>query len=146
PMCSAEYPVRDGIVYFDDTAPAPPRAPDEAQATRIAAALDLTEPRAVALLEGMWGAHAHLVATLSPSRVILRNPPADVGTGEGVSIIRSAVVPLAPGSLAAAAASADTSADDLAALVRALRDGGRLLAPAQTPLPPDVAELARDDD
>src|SRR4051812_31652364 len=76
PQCLAEYPVRDGVVYFDPTISRGAFiAPDELQATRIAAALDLTETRMTAVLHGAWGAHAQLVRGMSPAQLLLVNPP-----------------------------------------------------------------------
>ena len=46
PICSAEYPIRDGAVDFGGAgAPAPYIAPGEESAVRIAAALDLEQIR-----------------------------------------------------------------------------------------------------
>src|SRR5690242_13078603 len=68
PSCYAEYPIVDGVVRFDDAGRRSPFvAPDEQEAMRIAAALDLTDPRMTALLVGDWGAHAPLIRAMSPA-------------------------------------------------------------------------------
>jgi hypothetical protein len=117
--------------------------PDETAAMRLAAALDLTEPRKTAVLQGAWGAHAQLVRGFSPAQLILLNPPRGTTSGDGVSVVVSEKVPLAQQSVDAIAI--DDSfirADGFPALKR----GGRLLAPVSTPMPHGFNELARDDE
>ena len=80
PICLAEYPIRDGIVYFAERrAPIRRAPPDETEAMRLAAALDLTDARMTAVLQGAWGAHAQLVRGVSPAQLLLLNPPARHG-------------------------------------------------------------------
>ncbi len=147
PICHAEYPVRDRVVYF-----APPEQrerapePDAQEAMRIAAALDLTDPRAIAVLHGEWGVHARLVRSLSPTPLIVLDPDATVVPGDGVSVIVARRVPLAARSVNAAAIGVAASTDVVASLIAAVRSEGRVLAPATLSQPPGVTELARDDD
>lgn len=146
PICLAEYPIRDGVVEFDASiARAPFTAGSEFEATRLAATLELTEARMIAVLHGAWGAHAPLVRGLSPAPLLLVNPPQGIASGDGISIVQSASAPFAALSVDALAidASADTAMRD--SLLRALRAGGRLVAPVTLPVPPDCTELARDD-
>lgn len=145
PICSAEYPVRDGVVDFGAAgAPAPYVAPDEESAVRIAAALDLTDARSVALLEGAWGAHAPLIRSISPAQLLLVNPPDGVPSGDGISIVRGQVAPVAAGAASAAALDAVGNGEMVSSVVRAVRGGGRLLGPAGAPIPDGFTELARD--
>src|SRR5512140_104168 len=58
PSCLAEYPIHDGVVHFDAVARPAYRAPTEDDALRLAAALDLVDPRTTAVLHGSWGAYA----------------------------------------------------------------------------------------
>ena len=144
PACLAEYPIRDGVVYFTETQVQTRAAdPDESAAMRLAAALDLTEPRKTALLQGVWGAQAQLVRGFSPSQLILLNPPPGTVSGDGVSVIVSERVPLAQQSVDAIAVD-----DSFVHLDRfpALKRGGRLLAAVSTPIPHGFNELARDDE
>ena len=74
PVCFAEYPIRDGIVCFGvDPAAATSDAAhlgdagDDA-AIRLAAALDLTDARMMAVLHGAWGALAPIVRGFSPAQ------------------------------------------------------------------------------
>lgn len=145
PTCLAEYPVRSGVVYFTKGL-APPRLqePSEAEAMRLAAALDLTEPRMTALLHGTWGAHAQLVRGFSPSQLLLLNPPEGMVSGDGVSVLVSETAPLAQASIDAVALDAPLSDALLQSLRGSLRRGGRILAPIVLPVPTGFTELARD--
>jgi hypothetical protein len=149
PTCLAEYPIRDGVVYFAERPPASAStAPNEEEAMRLAAALDLTEPRMTALLQGSWGAHAQLVRGFSPAQLILLNPSPGTTSGDGISIIVSDTVPLAQQSVDAIAVDASFGRLDEpgATTLPALKRGGRLLAPVGTPMPAGFSELARDDE
>lgn len=150
PVCAAEYPIRDGVVVFDDgVVRTPYRAPDEREAIRLAASLDLTEARTTAVLVGEWGAHAPMIRALSPSQLLLVNPPAGVVSGDGVSIVLvslSARAPLAVASVHAVAYDAGAHGEMIASLLQALRGGGRVVAPASSSVPAGLMELARDDD
>jgi hypothetical protein len=149
PTCLAEFPIRDGVVYFTETRPSTASTtPTDEDAMRIAAALDLTEPRMTALLQGTWGAHAQLVRGFSPAQLILLNPPAGTTSGDGVSVIVSDKVPLAQQSVDAIAVDASFGPLDEAGATTlpALKRGGRLLAPASTALPRGFNELARDEE
>jgi hypothetical protein len=147
PTCLAEYPIRGAVVYFSEHAPrAASTAPNEHEAMRVAAALDLTEPRMTALLQGTWGAHAPYITAFSPAQLLLLNPPEGMSSGDGLSVLMSGTAPLAAASLNAIAVDGSVSDEMLSSLRRSLRAGGRLLAPIATPLPPGFVELVRDDD
>lgn len=147
PSCFAEYPIRDGVVVFDSEAPrAADRAPREDDAVRLAAALDLTDARMTAVLQGEWAAHAPLVVGMAPAQLILVNAPNSIASGDGVSLVRAPIAPLAHGSVHAAAFDASASPEMIASLVASLRANGRLLGPASVPIPPGLTELVRDDE
>ena len=148
PVCSAEYRVREGVVWFGEAPAAEEQTPSSAEALRLAAALDLTEARMTAILHGSWGAHASLLRGLSPAQMLLVNPPPGVTSGDGISIVRAPVAPLAAGWADAAALDLAGATDDAmaASVTMSLRGGGRLLAPAGVELPAGFAELARDAD
>ena len=148
PTCLAEYPIRSGVVYFTDACDrgSRPRAPSESDAMRLAAALDLTEPRMTAVFHGAWAAHAQFVRGFSPSQLLLLNPPDGMASGDGMSVLVSEVAPFAQASIDAVALDAPVS-DALFASVRAsLRRGARVLAPVATPIPDGFTELARDEE
>ncbi|HEY4303037.1 MAG TPA: hypothetical protein VGM82_01115 [Gemmatimonadaceae bacterium] len=147
PSCYAEYPVVDGVVRFDSAVVRPPFvAPDERHATRIAAALDLTDPRMTALLVGAWGAHAPLIRAMSPVQLLLVNPPKGIVSGDAVSIILADGAPLAGSSMDAVAVDATVSDATVARLSAALRGGRRMLGPISRAVPSFLKELVRDDE
>jgi uncharacterized protein YbaR (Trm112 family) len=147
PICMAEYPIRDGVVVFDEAATHPPYyAPSEGDAVRLAAALDLTDARMTAVLQGAWGGQAPIIAAMSPVRLLLINPPDGIASGDGVSIVRAAAAPLARGSANAAAFDASASPAMIASLVASVRPGARLIGPASSAVPAGATELARDDE
>lgn len=147
PKCLAEYAVREGVVMFSETvARGAFAAPRENEATRLAAVLDLTDPRMTALLHGAWGAHAPLMGGVSPAQLLLVNPPEGVVSGDGISIVLADRAPLAQRSVDAVAIGADASEPMIASLLLALRGGKRVLAPASVAVPEGVRELARDAD
>jgi uncharacterized protein YbaR (Trm112 family) len=145
PVCSAEYRIRDGVVWFGDAPAAEDETPSPAEALRLAAALDLTDARMTAILHGSWGAHASILRGLSPAHMLLVNPPTSVSSGDGISIVRGPVAPVA-GAWADAAA-LDRAGGAMEESIRAaLRGGGRLLARADADVPMGFSELARDAD
>jgi hypothetical protein len=160
PLCQREYAVRGGVGWFLDrapgegggpdgpprvaTEPAAPPAPDRAM--RAAALLGLTDPGGFILLGGEWGDLAPALGEFSRAHFIVLDPPHTPPLAAELSVIRAGErLPLAAGALRAAAFdAAAASPARLDAAVRALRSGGRLVAPASHPLPNDVRELARD--
>ena len=98
-----------------------------------------------AILQGSWGAHASILRGLSPAHMLLVNPPSGVTSGDGISIVRAPVAPVAPAW--ADAAALDRADGAMAESIRpALRGGGPLLARADVTVPPGFSELARDAD
>lgn len=149
PVCLAEYPIRNGVVWFDDgpSVGAPPMVSSEEGAIRLAAALDLTDPRMTVLLHGAWGAYAPIVRGLSPAQLLLVNPPHGITSGDGVSIVRSSTVaPVAHGSIAAVAVDDGASATMLQSLIASLKGGGRMMGSVRLAVPEGLAELARDEE
>ena len=149
PICMAEYPIRDGIVSFDEASPSavPPAVVSEEDAVRVAAALDLTDGGMTALLHGSWGAYAPIMRGLTPAQLLLVDPPAGIASGDGISIVRSSgVAPVARGSIAGAAVGADAAGPMLDSLVTSLKAGGRMLGHVELAVPAGLAELARDEE
>lgn len=134
------------MTYFTDRPPQPTELQgNDADALRIAAALDLIDPRMTALLHGSWAGLAELVVALSQIQVISLNPGRDMAGGDGVSVILSEVAPLAHSCLNGAAVDASVSVDMLQSVRRSLKVGGRLLAPVTLSVPEGFTELARDE-
>jgi uncharacterized protein YbaR (Trm112 family) len=147
PVCHAEYPVRNRVVFFaQPTAPGPVVEPDATEAMRIAAALELTDARATAVLHGAWATHARLIRSLSPARLIVIDPTGAIEPSDGVNVITGSLVQFARQSISGAAVGANASAKLVASLVDALRPGGRMLAPVDLAVPRGLTELARDDE
>jgi uncharacterized protein YbaR (Trm112 family) len=147
PKCEAEFPIRDGVVHFEpNIVRAPFIAPSEIEAVRIAAALDLMDPKMIAILHGECGAHAPLIRGVSPAALILVNPPEGIVSGDGVSIVLAARGPFANASMDGVAISGDADAGMVASLVASVRGGARVLGPRSHPIPPGLIELARDEE
>jgi hypothetical protein len=140
-------------VWFTEphrTAPAPRRSGpnvDPELAMRLAAFLDLSDAQGFALLAGSWGPAAELLRGVVPTHLVLLNPRPAVAAGRGISVLETATaVPLADATCRGVALDdAHADAAHLGAAVRVLRPRGRLVAPASTPTPTGVTELARDD-
>jgi len=146
PSCLAEYPIRAGVVHFAEVAPAQERSVRENDAVRLAAALDLTDARKSAVLQGAWGSLAPVVRGMTPASLLLVNPPAGIASGDGISIVRAETAPLARASVDAAAIDAGATADMTASLVASLRTGARVLGPVAMPVPDALVELTRDEE
>ena len=148
PVCHAQYPVRQGVVDFRRAAPAPlPREvpPDEAQATRLAAFLDLSDGTGFAVLTGAWGSHAALVRALVETPLLLVDPPDGIEGEPGISVVRcDGELPLAAGTARGVAIDVALSAR-VESAARVTRPGGRIVAPADATMPAGVTELARDE-
>jgi uncharacterized protein YbaR (Trm112 family) len=151
PVCAVEYPILDGIARFDHGAPqlTEGAAANEAEALRLAALLNLADPRGYAVLVGATGALGPLVATMTDVQLVLVNPPSGIGMGLGVSGLTtpagSAMLPLAAGSARAVALDVHASIELAATAVELLGSGGRLVAPVSVDVPNGLSELARDD-
>lgn len=155
PVCEAEYPIVAGIARFDEGRGPDPRAPaaaaaDEGEAMRAAALLGLADGRGVAMMTGSWSLYAAKIVTMvADVHLILLDPdvrPDASDSGTISAILAPGRLPLAAGALIGAALDeAGATPERLANAVRALRDGGRLVAPAAAPRPDGVAELARDE-
>ena len=151
PICFAEYPIREGVAYFGvdpEAAPAPamPARVTEDDALRLAAALDLTEPRIVGVLYGTSGAFAPLIRGFSPAHLLLVNPPAGIASGDGVSIVRTVkVAPIARGSVDAVGLDSGASPEMLDSLVTTVRGGGRITGPVNIAVPAESVEMTRDE-
>ena len=143
PECTATYAIRDGVAHFGEPAPtmrtpeAPAHADDDeraAEATRLAALLDLTMPGGVVALAGVWDAVTDALLALVEVRVLLVDPAGPYVPREPVGAARGAPLPLAAGQVRGVALDAATASPErLAAAVRVLRPAGRLVAPGPKP-------------
>lgn len=149
PVCSAQYPIADGIADLRAGADAvtPPQPADPDRAIRVAAMLGLEDGTGVVALAGAWGAAAAAVASLAErAHVIAIDPPSGVRATATVSVVLAGGdVPLRPRTARGIAlddAHADAAA--MARAIEALGPRGRLVAPAGTAVPAGVGVLARD--
>lgn len=150
PVCQAEFLIVDGIARFGDASR--PRAmaelPDENEALRLAALLDLTDSRGYAILVGEMGRHAPLLRSMTDVQLMLVDPPTTVAMGFGLSGLTtpaSGALPLAAGSTRGIALEENSAPALLVSSLTLLAPGGRLLAPVRLLVPDGLIELARDD-
>jgi hypothetical protein len=123
PVCEAVYPIQQGVVRFGSPTGEPPR--EATDVLQMAAMLDLAEPGGAVLLVGSWGVYAEPLAAAVDARFLVLDVPGQV--------------PVAAQAVRAAAT------DFPAGVVRAVKAGGRIVAPAPASVPDGVTVLARDD-
>jgi len=161
PQCQAVFEVRSGIGDFRLTGspsptPDPVASPAAPDAMRLAALLGVGEPGRPSgpfpvLLAGHEAAAGAALADLGTRPQLWANPvPGAVPPSSDdlwAVLAISDRLPLGRGTLAAASLDAAHAghATLVAAVALAIHPGGRLVAPADTPVPPEVALLARDE-
>jgi uncharacterized protein YbaR (Trm112 family) len=152
PVCSASFPITSGVADLRDsreapaTAPAPSAESDEDTALRAAAMLGLTRAGSVAVLSGMPGSIAGMIAEMASVRVVGTNSTSAAGEHENVAMVRSSDrLPFASGSIDAVMLGASASSGEVEDAVRVLKTGGRLVVTADSPLRGNLRELARDE-
>jgi uncharacterized protein YbaR (Trm112 family) len=139
PVCEAEYPVRAAVAYFADPVRVFTLKRDD-EAIRTAAMLGLTEPGGEIMLAGRWASTADAISDIAEALVLVVNPLVIASHVERVSVLYAGErLPIAPNALRAAAI--DAPLPDVASV---LRSKGRLVATHDVPVPPDIAEIARD--
>jgi uncharacterized protein YbaR (Trm112 family) len=148
PLCHSRYPIVNSVVDFRSS-----RSPDKGSSVieqtspgnpmRLRAQLDLTEPGGVLLLTGRYARQApQLQAQVDVTCLLVDSPAWDE---HSVELRLDDRVPMASGSLRAAAVDQSTGLPALLVEVgRALRPGGRLVAPAGSETPQSVRVVARD--
>jgi uncharacterized protein YbaR (Trm112 family) len=145
PVCGAEYTIADGIARFGEPlAGLNSHTPDP---VRVAALLGVAEGHLPVLLSGRYTRAGRALADLiSVPQVWVNAPEASHPGAPGLSqILVHDRVPLGVATLAAAAVDAvHATPVMLASVIRAVQPGGHIVAPADTPLPEGLKELARD--
>jgi hypothetical protein len=147
PVCSAEYPIVDGVAHFAaGEVPTHDAWDNEALVWRLAAQLGVGEGTQPVVLIGAYGASSVPLSQMVAAPHLLVNTagaPAALGASRMVVADR---LPFGVSTLAAVAVDAGHAAEVmLASAARALRPGGRLVAPAHAIIPAGMRELARDD-
>lgn len=155
PVCGAEFPVRGGVASFTvmDRPTLHTHEPgatptDDVGALRLAAQLGVTGGMLPILLAGRCAtAGAALAEYVDVPQIWVNGAPEAAERPPLLSRVEVGErLPLGVGTLAAAAVDAAHATPALlAGLVRAVRQGGRIVAPAGTECPAGVRELARDD-
>jgi uncharacterized protein YbaR (Trm112 family) len=144
-VCSATYPVVDGVAIFADaegeTATGSAAADD---VIRTAALLGLTQPGSLVVLEREAASLAQGIAQMTECRIIAINAPIDVEESERVGLIAAdARFPIARGSVDGLVLTSDEAG--FAEAGRVLRPGGRVIAPASVTIGGEFREIARDE-
>jgi hypothetical protein len=149
PVCHAERLVRAGITFWS-TPPAPrastgERDPHPDRVMRIGALIGFTDSHAPFVLCGSEANVAAGLGGLAETPLVLLDPPDDRAALLATIVRVAPGVPMAAGSVQGIVVDVEHATEAfLASCVRALMNGGRLVAPAATPVPPGVRELARD--
>jgi uncharacterized protein YbaR (Trm112 family) len=146
PVCGAEFRVIDGEAHFDAASRAPRN--DALDAGRTAALLGVTEGHLPVLLAGSYAGTAAALADVVPTTQLWLNPPSSLPAPVAPcsTLVAGVRLPLGVETIAAAAVDhAHATPVMLESIVRAVRMGGRILAPATVPVPAGLKELARDD-
>jgi uncharacterized protein YbaR (Trm112 family) len=154
PVCHAEYPIRDWVADFSDSAAEPSSshaspAPDEEAVVRLAAQLELSEAQRPVLLCGSYAVYAPALSVMFDALCVAIGvaPGAVAHVAAHASVLQIArTVPLASGYLRGAAVDdRHAGSPGLGVIVELLVPAGRLVAPASRALPVGLRELARDD-
>jgi hypothetical protein len=148
PVCHAEFALHNGALELGDPlvqAAVDPDPLSDADALRAGALLALDERGGLYVLDAISSNFAARLADLSPaSRFVALAGRAEVEGASGVIIGSGDSIPLA-GGCARGIVLDRASAERLRAAVVAMAPGGRLVAPANSPVPPGIVELARDE-
>jgi uncharacterized protein YbaR (Trm112 family) len=150
PFCGAEYRVIDGMAWMGGSmvkVEALAGAPARDLPLRLAAMLDLTHSRGTAVIVGGLGRHAPEIRSLTPTPLVLIDPPEPrsyLGL-EAVSVVVAGSLPFLTATVASLAAGDDLAVVPLADGARVLRPRGRMVLPASLALTAEFDELARDE-
>jgi uncharacterized protein YbaR (Trm112 family) len=156
PVCAAEYRISGGVAHFTETVPPADAYPYTSDmALRLAALLGVAESLRPIALVGRYAAAGGVLGSIVAAPQVLINSVAPAGTAAGTGtgtgtaaasrIVVADRLPLGVDTLAAIAVdAAHASPAFLESAARALRLGGRLVAPADAAVPVGMRELARD--
>jgi hypothetical protein len=149
PICHIERPVRNGVVHWSGTVVAPgttaARDAHPDRVMRVGAMLSFGDSLIPFVLCGNEATVVNGLIGLAEAPIVLLDPPDDSAV-RFASIVRGApAIPFGAGVVRGIAVDdAHSGVAFLASCAKALGEGGRLLAPAATPIPTGIHELARD--
>lgn len=150
PVCRAEYRIVNGVADFRSAEAVPPPdtpaapVPTEDDVLRARALLNLVEDGGTIALVGGASALLTSLEHSAPAVYLLINPTAGRGRADVSILLFDRGEPLAAGVLRGALAEEPVSEPVLHGVARAVRVGGRLVAPGHLPVPPGIKEIARD--
>lgn len=150
PTCRREYPLHDGIAWFDSSRSAEASlsrtSDDDEGVIRIGAFLAVSDGITIALV-GDWARYALALAAMAGLRAFAVNPQNAIGESERVGVVYSDNrLPFTDGSLRGIAIDdSGWSPREMELAARALSSGGRMVAPASAQVPVDIEEIARDE-
>lgn len=143
PVCNAEFRIEGGVTTIGASVRAAAEPPSPEVAMRLAAFLNLTDPRGFALLGGRWASHVRPLGEMVDTPLVLLDPPGDIDVAGASAIIRcGGSLPFAAGSARALAWDPEVASP---AAIAVLQGDGRVVAPASAPVPEGVEEIARDE-
>ena len=146
PRCHARYPIRDGVLDFsggaDVAEPLPTTTGHATEAIRLAAQLGLIDSGGLILLSGRYTTSMERLIDIVDVTCLSVN-------ADAAGCVRFKLrerLPLADWCLRGAAIDRPRNTlRFLAEVTRCVRDGGRLVAPADSPVPNGVRVVARDE-
>lgn len=147
PVCAAEYRITNGVARFAEERPPVDDGPYTSDMVlRLAALLGVAESQLPVALVGRYAAASGVLASfVAAPQLLVNSGPAIPAPGVSRIVVADRL-PLGVETLAAIAVdAAHASPALLESAARALRLGGRLVAPADAPIPAGMRELARDD-
>jgi len=145
PVCSAEFRIENGTVWFTGKVPgATLDAPSDEAAMRLAAFLQLTDARSPAVLCGRFASHAAGIGAMSDTPLMLVNAPPSLVADVAASLVVGDTMPLAAGILRGAAIDESASVHLVRSILRAVRGGGRVVGPPDLVPPEGATEIVRD--
>lgn len=147
PVCAAEYRIDEGEVWFGTDEPpiiAAEVIPDEADAERVTALLNMDGSGGLYIIGGLRAAVLLALTPAESERILLLSSPLGL-KADGTLRGAGARIPVATGCVRGVVLD-ETTARCAPDAARALSVGGRLVAPQGTRLPHGLRELASDCD
>ena len=145
PVCHARYRIHGGAVDFAQGVESVRHAGATVDPVRLAAQLSLTEPGGIILLTGRYtDVHEELMQFVEATLVLVDAEPTSAPMAVNFRVADR--LPFGDRALRCVAVDEPrTTTSFLMDIVRCVRSGGRIVAPATTQMPPGLSVIARDD-